>query len=255
MLEDATNEEVLAEDSTQEDTADQAVEETTDETDVSQEAKDEKSAKEKSGEWSQQLYQDSLARLDAADSTGRMKAIAKGEALPAQEETTTGKEDPRYVGDMTEEQFAKLIAYHTDKASRAIAQEQVDANEFAQADAVVSDFIQQNNITQEEYQSIQQQLNSMGVRLRSRDNPNGQRPIEVGKAFMMVAQGQAMDRYNRDSTRAAVDDAANKALALKGVQQPAGASPTTPAEKTKEEKLLDQMNAAGSNETIDEVFD
>ena len=219
-------------------------------------------------EFIQTRYQKALDRLKEVDpqyDAWKRELRGKTDTPPANPETTSLGDEDDYIANMNKSELQQLVKRTVAEAStNAYRQVQGEANyhnEFKTADNVITQFMQENEIPKEEFDSAYEYAQSLGLDVRQPGGPSAIAKVVI-KEFQRVG---LMNHFNAKVTKAQAE-AAGKAKAANLVRQPdaapvPGTAPAqtntwkgkVPAEMNDEERIA-AMKAVGSSNASNEVF-
>ena len=123
--------------------------------------------------------------------------------------------------------------------------------EYAEVNQAIVDFAEKHKIPKEEHDRLLNEAGSFGANLNQVGGPSA-----YLRAYAKMAHLYLKDRKQDEGIANVQSEAEQKALASKLTMQPSGSAVDMQAKRklTDQEKLLDEMHAAGSNEAAEEIF-
>lgn len=129
--------------------------------------------------------------------------------------------------------------------------QRVHRQEYTEVNQAIVDFATKHKIPKEEHDNLLNEASSFGA---NTNQPGG--PSAFLRAYAKMAHLYLKDRKQDEGIANVQSEAEQKALAAKLAMQPSGSAidMQPKRELTKDEKLLDQMHAEGSNVAEEEIF-
>lgn len=129
--------------------------------------------------------------------------------------------------------------------------QRVHRQEYAEVNQAIVDFATKHKIPKEEHETLLSEAGSFGANLNQSGGPSA-----FLRAYAKMAHLYLKDRKQDEGIANVQSEAEQKALAARMIMQPSGSGIDVQAKRelTKEEKILDQMHAEGSNAAAEEIF-
>ena len=171
---------------------------------------------------------------------------------PEQPATEDYADDPmKAIAEMRQmlTDMPKVLRGEVARVQEESALKQQYQDEYVNADNALRGFVAENKISQEVLEAAYKEASSYGIDVKQVGGPTGMVKLIVNKL-----RTDAVLAHASNKGIAAQAEGEAKGIAANLVAQPAPGAMPEPAPKTRNEKLLDAMQSAGTNEANAEVF-